>query len=279
MARLPLLASTATPVQRLAMLMLVVAAGLAGASLVIVPETETALVLRFGEPVRQSAAGIAWRLPFVEQVVRVDKRLIDVDLDRVQLTTADQQRLELDADARVRISDPVRMIQTAGTPDRLVEQLQPILDSVLRQELGQRGLAGVIAAERGPAMARVRASFDREARDYGVSVIDVRLKRVDLPEGAPLDAALARMVSAGQQEAAAIRAEGQKDAQIIRADAEGRAARTYAQSFGKDPQFYDFYRAMQSYDTTFAQKGSKTGIVLGPENAWLRQFRGPEPGK
>jgi membrane protease subunit HflC len=123
-------------------------------------------------------------------------------------------------------------------------------------------------------MANIRKGLDAEAREYGAQVIDVRIKRADLPDGAPLESAFTRMASARQQEAATIRAQGQKAAQIIRATAEATAAKNYAASFGKDPDFYDFYRAMQSYDTTFAQKGSSTSIVLSPDNAYLRQFRG-----
>ena len=133
---------------------------------------------------------------------------------------------------------------------------------------------GVLTADRGRAMEQIREGLDREAREYGAQVIDVRIKRADLPEGTPLESAFTRMATARQQEAATIRAQGQKQAQIIRATAEATAAKTYADAFNKDPAFYDFYRAMQSYDATFAQKGSSTSIVLSPDNEYLRQFKG-----
>ena len=123
-------------------------------------------------------------------------------------------------------------------------------------------------------MEQIRQGLDREAREYGAQIIDVRIKRADLPEGTPLESAFTRMATARQQEAATIRAQGQKQAQIIRATAEATAAKTYADAFNKDPAFYDFYRAMQSYDTTFAQKGSSTSIVLSPDNEYLKQFKG-----
>jgi len=222
----------------------------------------------------QTGAGLTWRIPFLEQVITVDKRVLDVDMERQQVTSADQQRLEVDAYARFRVIDPVKMYQTAGTVDRVAEQLQPILNSALRQELGKRTFASLLTAERGQAMDNIRKGLDAEAREYGAQVIDVRIKRADLPDGAPLESAFTRMATARQQEAATIRAQGQKAGQIIRAEAEAQAAKTYAEAFGKDPQFYDFYRAMQSYDTTFAQKGASTSIVLSPDNEYLRQFRG-----
>ena len=256
------------------------------ASIVVVPETQQAVVIRTGEPVRvinrfkpnepfgQTGAGIVLRVPFIEQVQRIDKRVMSVDMERQQVLSNDQQRLEVDAYARYRVIDPVRMVQTAGTEMRLAEQFQPILTSVLRQELGRRSFTLLLTAERGPAMSNIRRELDREARQYGVQVIDVRIKRADLPDGTPLESAFTRMQTARDQEAATVRAQGMKNAQIIRAEAEAEASRTYAQAFNKDPQFYDFYRAMQSYDTTFASDESSSSIIMSPDNEYLRQFMG-----
>ncbi|MBU2342265.1 MAG: protease modulator HflC, partial [Alphaproteobacteria bacterium] len=128
---------------------------------------------------------------------------------------------------------------------------------------------------RGNALANVRANLDRQARQYGAEVIDVKIKRTDLPDGAPLNSAFRRMESDREREARTIRAQGERDARIIRAEADADSARIYADSFGKDPSFYDFYRAMQSYDTTFsAQNGNESSIILSPDNEYLRQFRG-----
>lgn len=254
--------------------------------LIVVPETQQVVIVRLGDPNRvvnrfrpnadfgQTGAGLVFRIPFLEQAVRIDKRVLDVDMERQQVTSLDQRRLEVDAYARFRVIDPIKMYATAGTVDRVAEQLQPILNSVLRQELGKRTFASLLTPERGQAMARIREGLDREAREYGAQVIDVRIKRADLPDGTPLESAFTRMASARAQEAATIRAQGEKNAQIIRAQAEAEAARTYAASFGKDPEFYDFYRAMQSYDATFSQKGSNTSIILSPDNRYLKQFRG-----
>jgi len=158
----------------------------------------------------------------------------------------------------------------------VAEQLQPILSSVLRQELGKRTFGSLLTAERGQAMDNIRVGLDRQAREYGAQVIDVRIKRADLPDGTPLESAFTRMAAAREQEATTIVAQGQKNAQIIRATAEANAARIYAEAFNKDPAFYDFYRAMQSYDATFSnQKNTgQSTILLSPDSDYLRQFKG-----
>ncbi len=254
-------------------------------SVIVVPETEQAVIVRFGDPHRvvnrfrpnvdfgNTGAGLSLRIPFAETVVRIDKRLLSVDMEQQQVLSTDQLRLEVDAYARFRIIDPVKMVRTAGTTERVAEQLQPILTSVLRQELGKRTFQSLLTADRGQAMKQIRDGLDREAREYGAQVIDVRIKRADLPEGA-LESAFSRMQAAREQEATTIRAQGAKTAQIIRAEAEAQASRTYADSFGKDPAFYDFYRAMQSYDISLGQGEGATTILVSPDNEYFRQFRG-----
>lgn len=254
-------------------------------SVVIVPETEQAVIVKFGNPVRvinrfdpavdfgQTGAGLSLRIPFAERLIRVDKRLLTVDMEQQQVLSTDQLRLNVDAYARFRIIDPIKMVRTAGTTERVQEQLEPILSSVLRQELGKRTFQSLLTAERGQAMENIRQGLDREAREYGAQVVDVRIKRADLPDGA-LESAFNRMQAAREQEATTIRAQGQKTAQIIRAEAEAQAANTYANSFNKDAEFYNFYRAMQSYDYAFSNKEGSTTILLAPDNSYLKQFRG-----
>ncbi|MET0589185.1 MAG: protease modulator HflC [Novosphingobium sp.] len=271
--------------QKIALIAIVAVVVAVFSSVVIVPETEQAVVVRVGEPVRvinrfapktdfgSTGAGLSLRIPFLERLVRIDKRMMTVDMERQQVLSAEQLRLEVDAFARFRIIDPVKMVRTAGSTERVKEQLQPIFSSVLRQELGKRTFQSLLTADRGVAMKEIREGLDRQAREYGAQVIDVQIKRADLPEGA-LESAFSRMQAAREQEATTIRAQGQKSAQIIRAEAEARAANIYAQSFGKDPGFYDFYRAMQSYDYTFANKDGQSTIIISPDNDYLRQFKG-----
>lgn len=256
-------------------------------SVVVVPESEQAVIIQAGRPDRvanrfqpdapygETGAGIVLRVPFYERVARIDKRVLNVDMEPQTVTSTDQLRLNVDAYARYRIIDPVKMVQTGGTLTTVDSQLSQILSSVVRQELGRRSFASLLTAERGTTMANIRTQLDAEARKYGAQVIDVRIKQADLPDGSPLESAFRRMQSARKQEADTIRAQGQKNAQIIRAEAEAQAAKIYAAAYGKDPEFYDFYRAMQSYDTTFAADSkSDSTIILSPDNEYLKQFRG-----
>ncbi|MEE4316846.1 protease modulator HflC [Erythrobacter dokdonensis] len=256
------------------------------ASVVIVPETHQAVVIRTGQPVRifnmfrpdepygQTGAGIQFRIPIAEQVQMVDRRVRDLDMQRTQVLSNDQQRLQVDAYARYRIIDPVRLVERAGNERQLESQLLPILTSVVRQELGRRPFSSLISAERGTAMANITRTLDRQAREYGAQVLDVRIKAADLPEGRPLDAAFTRMETDRQEEAATIRAAGNRDAQIIQAEAQAEAARIYADAYNKDPEFYDFYRAMQSYRQTFLSGEGQSSMVLSEDSEYFRQFRG-----
>ncbi|MDX3900401.1 MAG: protease modulator HflC [Sphingobium sp.] len=260
---------------------------LIGSTLTIVPETRQAVIVRFGEPVRivnryrpdeqfgKTGAGIIARLPFAEQIVWIDKRVLSVEMERQQVLSTDQLRLQVDAFARYRIVDPLRMYISAGSEDRVSDALRPILGSALRNELGKRPFASLLSPERGQVMENIEAGLNRVARQYGAQIVDVRIKRADLPDGTPLESAFTRMRTAREQEALTIRAQGAKQAQIIRAEADANAARVYAESFGKDADFYDFYRAMQSYRYTFApDKQGSTTMVLDRDNEFLKQFQG-----
>lgn len=249
----------------------------------VVSEEEQAVVVRTGEPVRtvntpdgNAKAGLYLRIPLIESVRKIEKRVLDLEMTDEEVLSNDQQRLLVNAYARFRIVDPQRMIERAGSTDGVRNALEPILNSALRQELGRRTFAAMLTAERGTALANVRANLDREARQYGAEVIDVQIKRTDLPEGAPLQSAFQRMESDREREARTIRAQGTRDARIIRAEADAEAARIYAESFGKDEGFYDFYRAMQSYEQSFARGEGRgdSAIILSPDNEYLRQFRG-----
>ena len=259
-------------------------------TVIVVPETRQAIITRFGKPIYilnryepgaplgADGAGLNWRVPFFDNVVWIDKRVLDVDMERRQVTSTDQQRLEVDAFARYRIVDPLRMYVRARSVDGLQSALVPNLGSELRNELGKIPFSSLLSPEREGVMENVRRGLDRVARQYGAQIIDVRIKKADLPTGTPLDSAYARMRSAREQEARSIQAEGAKQAQIIRAQAEADASKVYADSFGKDPQFYDFYRAMQSYQASFigdaTRKAAPTTMILSPQSDYLKQFSG-----
>ncbi|MCH4893817.1 MULTISPECIES: protease modulator HflC [unclassified Sphingomonas] len=263
-------------------------------SVAIVPETKQAVILRLqqpqgvvnqyqpGERFGSTGAGIVGRIPFLDRVVFVDKRVLDVELDNQQVLSIDQLRLQVDAFARFRITNPLRAVVSTGsagnTEQLIADRLQPILGSTLRNELGKRPFAALLSPERGQVMENIQFELNKIAGQYGAQIVDVRIKHADLPTGSPLDSALQRMRTARNQEALTIQAQGRREAQIVQANAQAQAAQIYAQSFGKDADFYEFWRAMQSYRRTFGADGStttgETSIILSPNNAYLRQFEG-----
>jgi membrane protease subunit HflC len=250
-------------------------------SVIVVSETRQAVIVRFGKPDRilgNKQAGINWRIPFAESTVWIDKRVRDIDMDRQQVLSTDQLRLEVDAFARYRVVNPLQMYISAKSTENFERSLGPILGSQLRNELGKRQFASLLSPEREGLMGNIRRGLDRVASQYGAEIIDVRIKKADLPDGTPLQSAFDRMRTARQQEARSIEAEGLKRAQIIRAEADAEAAKTYAAAFGKDPEFYNFYRAMQSYETTFlgvnGSKPAQTNMILSPNSEYLKEFTG-----
>ena len=261
---------------------------LVGSTFAVVPETKQAVIVRFGNPDRvinayrprvdfgQTGAGLIARLPFMEQIVWIDKRILSVKMDRQQVLSTDQLRLQVDAFARYRIVDPLQMYVSARTEERVSDQLRPILGSALRNELGRRPFQALLSPERGQMMDNIQTALNRVARQYGAEIVDVRINRADLPEGTPLQSAYQRMETARRQEAGSLRAQGAKQAQIIRAEADAEAAATYARAFNRDPNFYEFYRAMQSYEATFLSQNRRgqSRIIMSPSNEYLRQFLG-----
>lgn len=260
------------------------AALLLSMSVVRVPEDKQAIILQLGRPVStvntyqpkqrfgETGAGLVLKNPLVQNTVFVDKRVMSLDIPPQTVLSTDQLRLVVDAFARFRIVDPVKMFQTVRTEERLQEELARIFSSRIRNELGKQRFDAMLSPERGQSMESIQQAVNRSALAYGAEIIDVRIKRADLPPGSPLDAAFQRMRTARQQEALTIRAQGAKNAQIIRAEADAQAARVYAESFGKDPEFYAFYRSMQAYRTSFASGNSN--VVLSPSNEFLQEFQG-----
>jgi len=257
-------------------------------SVSIVPETSQALITSYGEykrtinPYREddrlgesTQAGLTLRIPFIEQIQPIDKRVRSVEMAPQEVLSTDQLQVQVNAFGRYRITNALKMFKTVRTEERLEQRLGETLGSSVRNELGKRSFASLLSAERGAVMANIQTQLNQEAAKYGATVIDVRIKRADLPVGTPLDSAYERMRSAREQERATIEAEGRKDAQVIRADGEAEAAEIYAQSYGKDPGFYDFYRSMQSYKKTFrnGEGQGETSVVLTPNNEYLRNFR------
>ena len=275
-----------------ALLILIVAAS----TFAIVPETEQAVIVRWEQPqgtvnrwqpgqtLGQTGAGLMARIPFVDRLVWIDKRVLNLPLDNQPVLSTDQQRHEVEAYARFRIVDPLRLVREVGLSNgaeqRVTDKLSPLFASALRSELGKVDFRAVLSPERGELMDNIQLGLQKFARDYGVQIIDVRIKHADYPEGSPLQSALDRMKNTRLQQAQTIRSEGLRDALVIRAAADAQAAKIYADAFNQDPAFYDFYRAMQSYRYTFGPDASgkmpqgDTNIILSPDNSYLKQFEG-----
>lgn len=264
---------------------------LLGSTFTIVPETSQAVILRFEQPVRtvngyhaherfgRTGAGLIARIPFIDRIVWVDKRVLDVEQENQQVLSSDQLPLEVDAYARFRVVDPLRMVVTAQSEAGVTDALRPLLSTAIRDELGNQPFAAMLTQQRDRVMQNIQMRMQRMSTQYGVEIVDVRIRHADLPDGTPRQSALDSMSNARRQLALTIRAEGQKDAKLIRADAEGKAAKIYADSYNKDPAFYDFYRAMQSYRYTFsrtAQTPGSTSVILSPNNSYLKQFIAPK---
>ena len=264
-------------------------------ALFAVHQTRQAIVLQFGDPKRViTDAGLHVKLPFVQNVVFVDKRILALSASSEEVIAADQKRLVVDAFARYRIADPLQFYITVGTVQGAELRLQTLLNSGLRSVLGRENFVDVVRDKRAVLMTRIRDLVNVQAQELGIEIVDVRIRRADLPE-ANSQAIFQRMQTERQQEAAQIRAIGQEDAREIRARADknvtviqaeanrdseiirGRGDacrnRVFAAAFGLDPQFFAFYRSMQSYER--ALQADDTSLVLSPDSEFFLFFRDP----
>jgi membrane protease subunit HflC len=275
---------------------LIVAALIIGySSLFTVYQTQQALVVRLGKPVRVvSDPGLHVKAPFIDTVIPVDRRILDLEAPPQEVIASDQKRLVVDAFARYRIQDPLRFYQTLGSINGANSQLSILLNSALRRVLGEVTFTHVVRDQRADLMARIRELVDHEATSYGIQVVDVRIRRADLPEQNS-QAVYQRMQTERQREAAEFRAQGSQRAQEIRsradrevtvlvADAQSKAEQIrgqgdaqrnqiFAEAFNKDPDFFAFYRTMQAYETGL--KPSDTRLLLKPDSNFFRYFNNP----
>jgi membrane protease subunit HflC len=275
--------------------LLVVALIVAYSTLFTVYQTRQALVVRLGDPVRVvTQPGLNYKLPLLDSVIHIDNRILDLENPAQEVIASDQKRLVVDAFARYRIVEPLRFYQTVGTVERANQQLSILLNSALRRVLGEATLTQVVRDQREQLMARVREQLDNEAKAFGISVVDVRIRRADLPEQNS-QAVYQRMQTERQQEAAQFRAQGSQRSQEIRARADrdvtvlladaqskgeqtrgegdGERNRIYAEAFGRDPEFFAFYRSMQAYEAGL--KSSDTRMLLKPDTEFFRFFVDP----
>ncbi len=280
-------------------LLALVGVAIVGGALFTVEQTEQALVLRFGEPVAGrgliTEPGLHFKIPLIENVVSFDNRILDVESPNLEVLAADNQRLEVDSFIRYRIVDALKFYQTVNSVLGANNQLGSVLNSAVRRVLSEANQQQIVKDERATLMRRIKEQADTEARRFGVQVVDARIRRVDLPQQIS-EKVYGRMQTERQREAAEYRAQGSEQAQkitakadrdvvVLKAEAQQKADqvkgegdaernRIFAESFGKDPDFFAFYRSMQAYEAAF--KPGETRFLVSPRSDFFRFFSAPE---
>jgi membrane protease subunit HflC len=294
----------------LGLVILAIIAFIAYLSVFIVYQTEQALVLRFGDPVRVINApttpesspanvddgepGLYVKLPLVDNVIFFEKRILDLDSPPLEIIASDQKRLVVDAFARYKIVNPLRFFQSVGTVQGADSRLSQFLNSAVRRVLGEATFIQLVRDERADLMLRITEQVDREAAGIGVQLVDVKIRRADLP--AENSAAIyQRMQTERQREATEIRAQGEEASRRIRAgadrtvtvlvaeangeserlrgDGDAQVNRIFAEAYGKDPDFFAFYRAMLAYQQGL--RPTDTRLVIAPDSDFFRYFNDP----
>jgi len=261
-------------------------------SIFIVKEVNQAIVLQFGDPKKiVTKAGLNFKLPFIQNVVYLDKRILNLDNDPEEVIAADQKRLIVDAFARFKIVDPLKFYISVGNERVARSRLSTIINSRIRGVLGTQELATLLSTDRARQMQIIQSQVNDEAKNFGINIVDVRIKRADLPP-ANSEAIYKRMQTEREREAKEFRAQGAEIAQKIRSTADkdvtvilaqankkseimkgegdGQRNKIFADAFGRDPQFFAFYRAMQAYEKALI--GGETSLVLSPDSEFFKFF-------
>jgi membrane protease subunit HflC len=257
-----------------------------------VDQRQQVLITEFGKPVRViKEPGINFKLPLIQEAIFFDKRIIDLGIEDQEVIASDQKRLIINAFAKYKITDPLKFYTTARTMQGLSNKIDGILDSSLRQVIGEVKLSELLTENRGDIMAKISQTVGDQATIFGIEIVDVRIMRADLPKENS-DAIFARMQTEREKEAREIRANGaeiaqkiraeadkektiilanaQKDSNLTRGDGEAKANRIYAKSYNIDPEFADFYRSMQAYKTSLRE--DKTKVVISPNSEFFKYF-------
>ena len=261
-------------------------------SIFIVKEVNQAIVLQFGDPKRIiTKPGLNFKLPFIQNVVFLDKRILNLDAPPEEVIASDQKRLIVDAFARFQIIDPLKFYISVGNERVARSRLSTIINSRIRSVLGTQRLQTLLSEDRTKQMALIQEGVNNEAEKFGIKIIDVRIKRADLPQ-ANSDAIFARMQTERNREAKEFRAKGaemavtitstadkevtviladaQKKSEIMKGEGDGQRNKIFADAFGQDPQFFAFYRAMQAYEKALI--GGETSLVLSPDSEFFKFF-------
>jgi len=258
-------------------------------------QTDQAIVVQFGEPIRVvTDPGLHFKIPMFQSVISVDKRILDLENPAQEVIAADGERLVVDAFARYRVNDPLKFYQSIGAIESANARLSPLLNSALRRVLGASTKIEIVRDKRAQLMAEVRTQLGNEAKAFGIEVVDARIRRADLPDQNS-QAVYQRMQTERQRQAAEFRAQGTQKAQEIRAkadrdvtvllaqaqskaeqvrgDGDAERNRIFAEAFGRDPDFFAFYRSMQAYEAGL--KAGDTRMLLRPDSDFFRYFGNP----
>ena len=261
-------------------------------SVFIVKEVNQAIVLQFGDPKRIiTSPGINFKIPFIQNVVFLDKRILNLDTPPEEVIASDQKRLIVDAFARFQITDPLKFYISVGNERVARSRLSTIINSRIRSVLGTQRLQTLLSADRTNQMSLIQDGVNNEAENFGIKIVDVRIKRADLPQ-ANSDAIYKRMQTEREREAKEFRAKGaemaaeitanadkevtvilanaEKSSQILKGEGDGKRNKIFADAFGKDPEFFAFYRAMQAYEKALI--GGETSLILSPDSEFFKFF-------
>ena len=272
--------------------LIIILAVIAFFSIFIVKETNQAIVLQFGDPKKIiSTPGLQVKIPFIQNVVFLDRRILSLDPAPEEVIASDQKRLIVDAFARFKITDPLKFYVSVGNERVARSRLATIINSRLRSVLGTQSLATLLSEDRTKQMAIIQEGVNAEAGKFGIEIIDVRIKRADLPQ-ANSEAIYRRMQTEREREAKEFRARGaemavtitstadkevtvilanaKKQSEIMKGEGDGLRNKIFADAFGKDPEFFAFYRAMQAYETALI--GGDTSLILSPDNEFFKFF-------
>ena len=268
-------------------------------SVFIVKEVNQAIVLQFGDPKRIiTKPGLNFKIPFIQNVVFLDKRILNLDTPPEEVIASDQKRLIVDAFARFQIVDPLKFYISVGNERVARSRLSTIINSRIRSVLGTQRLQTLLSADRTNQMTLIQAGVNNEAENFGIKIVDVRIKRADLPQ-ANSEAIYKRMQTEREREAKEFRAKGaemaaeitanadkevtvilanaEKTSQILKGEGDGTRNKIFADAFGRDPEFFAFYRAMQAYEKALI--GGETSLILSPDSEFFKFFGNIKPKK
>ena len=271
---------------------IVVLAVVAYQGVFVVQEINQAIVLQFGDPKRIiTKPGLNFKIPFIQNIAYLDRRVLNLDTPPEEVIAADQKRLIVDAFARFKIVDPLKFYISVGNERVARSRLATIINSRIRSVLGTQQLATLLSTDRAVHMASIQNDVNTEAENFGITIVDVRIKRADLPQ-ANSEAIFKRMQTEREREAKEFRAQGaemaakitstadkevtvilanaNKQSEIMKGEGDGQRNRIFADAFGRDPQFFAFYRAMQAYEKALI--GGETSLVLSPDSDFFKFF-------